>query len=234
MPKKKWTPEERKAFAEKMKAARAKKTPEIKQSEKEAAVSNETVEALLKRIEELEKGSFFQRTPEAVKAITKFSINQSDYPDPRTRLADEPRLAQHAFKQNFALEWAVGRAQYQKDGINYTEPKFEIELWRWLTDGATGELTNKKYRIQKAVFFEDPDAAVQCAQDKGLPVDASNEQAFLNEMRYLRIRDWLFEVFWPAPMKSNDSNREEIVGNRLVPVVEVSSYQEQDVLSKLV
>lgn len=247
MPRKPMTPEERKAFGAKMKAAReAKKNKEVEQSKVEAAAANDDVSALLKRIEELEQRNFFaQPAPApavAVRAITKFSINPADYPDPRDRLMAEPRLESEAFKQNFYLIWEVGKVGYKSDvdGVSYTEPKFRLEVWKYVRDGATNEFvetedpktgakTRKGFRVHKGTFFEDPDAAIQCAQDKGITVPDSIQQAFLDEMRYLRIRDWLFEIFWPSPIKQNRGVREEVIGNRLVPVMEISSTTPVDI-----
>lgn len=233
MPKKKWTDAERQAFAAKMKAARAAKTApetEIEQSKLEAQAANLTIEELARQIEELKRNQFFSQPQVAVKAITKYSFNPADYPDPRERLADEPKLRQHAFKENFTMEWEVGKVNYDaKDGVNYTEPKFRIELWKWLPNPETGELTNKKFRIQKATFFEDPDAAIHAANNAGVEIPQQMEKTFLDEMRYLRIRDWLFQIFWPSPVKQNRGIREEVIGNRLVPVLQVSSTEPIDI-----
>ena len=199
-----------------------------------AKVNSEDISVLVKRIQELEARQFF--TPavqEAVRAITKYSLNPSDWPDPRKRLAEESRLQRHAFKENFILEWDVGKVQYQKDGVNYTEPKFRLELWKWLEDPKSGELTTKKFRVHKVTFFEDPDAAVQIATDNGVEVDSLLQKPFLDEMRYLRVRDWLLEIFYPAPIKQSGAPREEIIGNRLVPVIETSSAEPIDIMSRL-
>lgn len=231
---------EAKAWAEKMKAAReaakeankeVKATPEPTPSEPEdVESSNEDVSALLKRIEELEQRQFFSpQVQQAVKAITKYSINPKDWFDPTPRLADEPRLQEHAFKQNYVLKWEVGRVNYQKDGVNYTEPKFKLELWRWVRDSETNELTQKQFRRKKGTFFEDPDAAIQMAIDRGHEIDDTLQKPFLDEMRYLRMRDWLFEIFYPIPAKPQDGVREEVIGNTLVPVMEISSVDPQNI-----
>lgn len=220
------TPEERKAFGEKMKAARAAKKQEEK---RENGVANETVEALLKRIEELEQRNFFQQPQPVVKAVTKWSIDPKDYPDPTERLANESRLEEHAFKQNFILKWEVGRVNYQHDSVNYTEPKFRLELWKWIRDEDTNEKTTKQFRVHKATFFEDPDAAIQLARDRGHEVDENAQKPFLDEMRYLRMLDWLLEIFYPQPIKNKESVREEVIGNRLVPVLETSSAEAKSI-----
>lgn len=235
MPKKQWTDEERKAFGEKMKAARLAKEKKVDVSESapETLPQEDTVSELLRRIKELEERQFFSQPAPApvqpVRAITKFSVVVSDYPDPRERLADEPKLQEHAFKHNFQLKWEVGKVSYQHDGVNYTEPKFVLELWRWMRDPDTQELTTKQYRVHRATFFEDPEAALDAARQHGVEIDDTLQKPFLDEMRYLRMRDWLFEIFYPQPVAAAKQIREEVVGNRLVRVFETSSSEKQSI-----
>lgn len=233
MPKKNWTPEERQAFADKMKAARASaraaKKPVKKAKEAKVdppQVANDDVASLLKRIQELEQQRFFSPQPQqAVRAITKYSIETHDYPNPSERLSEEPKLQEHAFKQNYVLKWKVGKVQYSHDGVSYTEPKFVLEVWRWKRDPETNELTNKQYRIHKGTFFEDPDAAIQMATELGLEIDETLQKPFLDEMRYLRMRDWVMEIFYPPKAQPATHTREEVIGNRLVPVLEINSRE---------
>jgi hypothetical protein len=229
---KQWTPEERKAFGEKMKAAKlAKQQEEKTESKVEASVANEDYAALLKKIEELEARQFFQQPApvQPVRSITKYSLEAADWPDPRERLANESKLSSFAFKENFILKWDVGRVNYEKDGVHYQEPKFRIELWRWKRDPETQELTNKQYRVHKATFFEDPSAAMAVAIEKGIEVDDTLQKAFLDEMRYMRVRDWLFGIFYPTPSAKSEGHREEVIGNRLVPVIEMSSTKPTEI-----
>jgi hypothetical protein len=82
-------------------------------------------------------------------------------------------------------------------------------------------------------MFEDPDSAIWVADQMGIEVPETMQKDFLDEMRYIRCRNWLFEVFWPSPMKKPEGLREEVIGNRLVPVIDLSSNQEVDVASRL-
>ena len=260
MSRKNMTPEERKAWGAKMAAARAAKKQnkqprqdqvvaaekEIEDSKAEAKVANDDVAALLKRIDELEKRQFFSQAPQPLaRTVTKYSLRLEDYPDPRERLTSEPRLEQKAFKQNFLLDWEIRPHRYDaKDGVHYSEPGFRLKLWKRAEDPKTGELTDRVWLVQKATFFEDPDSAISCAHDKGInisnPEDSEywNPQTkdFLDEMRYLRIRDWLFEIFWPSPVKAPDNILEEVFDNTLRPVkiLETSSHDPQPIdFSKL-
>ena len=226
MPKKQMTPEERKAWGAKMKSAReAKKNKEVAEEFKSAP----SIDELVRQIEELKRNQFFSQ-PQPARAVTKYSINPKDYPDPRERLSNETRLETEAFKQNFLMEWQVGRVSYDaKDGVNYTEPKFKLELWRWIRNPKTNEITNKRFLVKKVTLFEDPDAAIYAAHEAGVEVPPQMEPAFLDEMRYLRLRDWVFDVFWPQPAEEKAGIREEVIGNRVVQVLETSSNDAIDI-----
>lgn len=234
MPKKNMTPEERKAWGEKMKAAREAKKAII-QEPKEDIQTDVNVNELLKRIEQLEREKAnplpnTQVTPQGLIGVTvKYSTDPADYPDPCERLSEEPRLARFAFKENYELKFRVETASYEdKKGVNNEEPRFHVDLIGKVFDEA-GEPTNKRYIMRKLVFFEDPQAALVIARDNGIEVDQSDERNFLNEMRYLRVKDWLMGYFFPVPATSTGSKREEVIGNRLVEVYEVSSVDSQEI-----
>jgi hypothetical protein len=123
------------------------------------------------------------------------------------------------------LEWKVGVSAYKTlDGVHTKEPKFEIQLNRVVMDEETGEPTTGRFVISKAIFHEDPDAAMIVARENGVEVDESDEKAFLDEMRYLRIRDWLLECFYTPLITGKKSNKKEmVVGGKLVEYFEINS-----------
>lgn len=158
--------------------------------------------------------------------VTKFSTNPKDYPDPRDRLFEEPKLKLKDFNRNWwDLEWEVTRVNYDtKDGIHMAEPKFQLRLIRILEDPETGEPSNKRFTFWKGTFFEDPEAAIQVAAQYGIEVGEQMEKEFLNEMRYLRFRDWLLEAFYaPKPSQEKINKVETVINNRLVEVYEINS-----------
>lgn len=159
-----------------------------------------------------------------VGTVEKYSTNFKDYPDPRERLASESRLQRIAFPQNYELNWEVAETTYEtRDGLTQKEPKFTLTLNRIVLDD-DGEPTNGRYSICRMVFFEDPSTAVTMANANGLPINDENELDFLNEMRYLRMRDWLFECFWPKGITGNVSNKKEMaIGGKMVEYFEVNS-----------
>lgn len=243
MPRRKWTEEEKAAFGIKMKALREAKQAAQGVNERliaqpSEAPQEESVDDLKTRLLELEGTlqkilagqaaqplSTAQAGPQGVTGTyEKFTTKATAYPDPRERLSKEPRLARFAFDDNYELGWAVTPVRYKTiDGINTSEPKFTLKLIVKVYDDTTGELTNRRFVILQGVFHEDPDAAIQIAQDNGIEVTADNEKVFLNEMRYLRFRDWLLEAFYPTPPPPSSAKREVVIGNKLVEVYEVNS-----------
>lgn len=154
----------------------------------------------------------------------KYAINPNNYPDPRERLALEQRLQRFAFSHNYEITWDVGISEYTTiDNVRTKEPKFTIELVKIMVDEDTGDPTNGRYVICKGIFHEDPEAAIIVANQNGLEVDQEDEKAFLDEMRYLRIRDWLLEAFYPPKPQDKKQRKEMVINGKLVDYYEVNS-----------
>ena len=91
-------------------------------------------------------------------------------------------------------------------------------------DEDTGEPTNKRYMVRQAILHEDPQAAITVAREQGLEVDEENQKSFLDEMRYIRMRDWLLEAFYPPkPAQEKKNKSQTVVGNVLVDMWEINS-----------
>lgn len=271
MPRKKMTDEEKKAWGAKMKAAReAKKTavteapqdvlapePEVedkvvqetdiealKRQMNEVMETNALLKAAILRGDVAPQGQPTVGAKGLVGEFEKYILDESQYPDPTKRLAQEPRLAPLAFNYNYVLKYEFSiRAYPTQQGIYTKEPEFTVTLWRKKIgdDGevekrvnpANGKLEEVHYRARRLMFHEDPEAALVIAHDNNIDVDKTDERAFLNEMRYLRVRDWLFDVFWPKPATKTRGMREEVIGNQLVEVVFVNSENAQDLTGDL-
>jgi hypothetical protein len=204
-------------------------------------IQNVDVGELLKRIQELEAAQWRAQVPQQaqqqiprgmsvgpngslVGTREKYILDPKRYPDPCVRLAVESRLSRFAFKENYDLRFTVAVTQYQtKDGVNTKEPKFTLELIRVMFDEDTGLPTNQRYVVCQAIFHEDPEAALIIARDNGVDVDAFEEETFLDEMRYLRMRDWLLEAFYPPKRQTKKNKKEMVIGNRVVEVYEINS-----------
>ena len=222
---------EAKAQAAKMRAAKPKAQ---KRTETKAAYSSyeaDDIAELKRQIAELKE---MQSRPQVtaqgiVGTYEKHSVDPADYPDPRERLSAEQRLATIAFPFNYELEWDIKVSSYDTiDGRRIREPKFHLNLVGIRKD-EDGVDTGKRYYIRKSVFHEDPDAAMIIAREQGLPVDESNPKGFLDEMRYIRMRDWIFDIFWPKASTSTGAIREEVIGNTMVQVFEKSSEETSDI-----
>lgn len=242
MPKKQWTPEDRKAFGEKMKAAKAarKAIPTVTTSTTNSgpvfvnyqpdpvqpSASNDDIGELLRRIQELEaRQSSPQVGPRGmVGTFEKYRVDPSLYPSPIDRLSNEAQLQRFAFKENYEMTFATTTTSYQtQDGINVREPKFTLDLIRVLFDEETGQKTNGRYTVCRMVFHEDPEAAIVVANEHGLPIDQINQKEFLDEMRYLRMRDWLIDAFYPPKSTAGTKKKEMVIGGKLVEFFEVNS-----------
>lgn len=233
--------EQRKAASERMKAMHAAKKvnkeelnePVVPVPDQAESVSQEDFKQLLEHVKKLESQLANKPKEERdeprinqrgtmVGTFEKYVVNPENYPNPTERLSQEPRLASMAFPINYELIWDVNTTSYEtKDGISTKEPRFSINLLRKVLDDE-GNVTNKRYLLKKLIFHEDPQAAISVANQHGFDVNSVGEWEFLNEMRYLRVQDWLFDIFWPKSAV-NKARREEVVDNTLVEVFEISS-----------
>lgn len=162
--------------------------------------------------------------------VEKYLVDPNNYPDPTPRLRKEPRLAPLAFDYNYEMDYSVAVSSYEtKTGVNTKEPKFTIALNRIVLD-EQGNQTPKRYIARRMVFHEDPQAAIVIARDNGIPIDTNaDEKTFLNEMRYLRVRDWLFDIFWPRKAEQKEGLKEEVIGGTIVQVFTKSSEESSGV-----
>jgi hypothetical protein len=171
--------------------------------------------------------------------VDKYLVDPNNYPDPTRRLSEEPRLQTIAFNHNYELLYNISTRSYEtKTGVNMREPEFLITLLRVVLDDQgnrvqiqekDGSLKDKFYIARRLMMHEDPQAALVIARENNLDIDKSDEHTFLNEMRYLRIRDWLFDYLWPKATETREGIREESVGGTLVQVFTKSSVEPSQV-----
>lgn len=206
----------------------------------EAQIAGEaTLTELQAQIKELQEGQFAQILAalkdnnqngaqalggKLVGTVEKYRLAADLYPSPVARLMEEPKLRRFAFDINYDLTYVVGISEYETiDHVRIREPKFTLELVRILMDEETGEPTNGRYVVCNVIMHEDPEAAIVIAREQGLEVEEDNEDAFLNEMRFIRMRDWLLECFYPAPIKDEHNRRDMVVEGKLVTYYEVNN-----------
>lgn len=248
----KWTEEEKKAFAEKMKAAREAKLKEDK-VEGNVVLTQEQFQELMQRLAKVESTSR-ESTPgkpqevqlndlgRAVGVLQKYSVDARDYDDPRPLLMDLPELQRFAFKENYFLLWDVEQLMYEtKFGTSYSVPKFILKLYKRLyeddgtptpdIDRATGQQRLddqgkpmfRSYLVQRFTTTTDPNAAVSEARRMGISIENANTREFLDQMRFLEYKNWLLEVFQPKKPTTARRTENMVVGSTQV---QVESYSE--------
>lgn len=156
----------------------------------------------------------------------KYPLDKKLYPDPCERLSQEPKLQRFAFPINYELKFTIGESAYTTiDNVRTKEPKFTLELIRVMMDETTGLPSNGRYTICRLTLHEDPDTALTIAREMGLAVDSENEQDFLNEMRYIRMRDWLLDCFYPPAPTPASNKRDMVIDGKLVTYWEVNEEE---------
>lgn len=204
--------------------------------QEEQILTNEEARDLIRRVKELEsnfqrsavKADYYKDKPEVdrrgalIGSFEKYILDPRQYPDPTERLSNEPRLRQFAFQTNYELKFDIATTSYQTlEGVHTKEPRFTLTLVKVELDD-NGEPTTKRYNLRSMVLHEDPDAALAIAREQDVEVGDDNK-AFLDEMRYLRMRDTLLEWFYPRPTPSTQNGNEEVRDNRVVSIYEVST-----------
>lgn len=212
------------------------KTVELPENNTEIVSDEPSITDLIRQITELKAAMFDSGRQETnvkqgalVGETDKYSTDKGTYTDPTPRLKEEKKLQTIAFNYNYELDYSFQITSYpNKFGINMREPRFNITLNRVVLDDQ-GEQTNKRYIARKLIFHEDPEAAMAIARENGLTVQSDNEQWFLDEMRYLRVRDWLFDIFWPKQANESAKVQEEVIGGQIVQVFTKSSEDSSEI-----
>lgn len=252
MPKKDWTEEERKAFAERMKAGRKKAAPvksepvqeaPVETKEEMISISKDQFEQLLARLEKVESAKTESSTMDKTTAQIDMSgritgvntphpLDPKFYTDPRERLYDLPELARYAFKQNYELDFSVEVMNYEtKFGTSFSVPKFKLKLKKLILDDDTGEPIivehdgrkfKQGYLMKVGIFFIDPNDAIKTAVDMGIEVTDANSYDFLESMRFQQYKKWILECMKPPKPEENRSVKQAVIGGSVYQVEEWS------------
>ena len=250
MPKTSWTPEERKAFGDKMRALRQNKGQETGVKVDEQAVTAEEVasnqapnqpeekvksvtltqaqfDELMNRLDKVETArtetvkpdTGFDQYGKPTGVIQRYSLDPSYYDDPRDNLYDLPELRRYGLRENYELDWDVNQLVYEtKYGTSMADPKFSITVKRVMYDNA-GQKTTKRVIIQTGVFFEDPASSIKEAVQLGLPIDKANTSEFMSQMRFLRYKQWLMDVFNPQlPQSTKASITNQVIDGKVYQI----------------
>lgn len=240
------------------KAKEAKEEPKAQTEEPavqpEQSIGGEpSVADLVAQINELKARMFDQQAPaqagpqvtsQGVKGtLTKYNVDPKAYKNPVEKLSKEPRLAPFAFDHNYHLDYSVHVSSYETiDGVRAKEPRFEVTLSRKHYDDQGNAVMDEKggqkaHVIRKVVYHEDPQAAIIVANENGIDMEdwegydsADEEQmAFLDAMRYLRLRDWIMDIFFPKAAQPARIMGEEVIGNQLVEIISINAENPQEI-----
>jgi len=218
--------------------------PSYSVEQKTVQVDVSVLEKLLAEVEELKKNKNPDMTPEAALHYTatvqgfntnvgqngvqgrifKYPVDKGFYPDPTSRLYDEERLRRFNLRDNFLFDWDVEGVEYEKYNVTYAEPRFTVRLFRRIfeEDGITP--TGQMALVNRNILHEDEVVARAAADKLGMTDKFDSFQDMMNEMRYYRIRQWLFELFTPADIHSHTRQaRQMVVDGRVVEMYDTET-----------
>lgn len=140
----------------------------------------------------------------------RYPIEPDYYPNPVERLYDEPTLSRFNLRENYFFDWEVEGVEYEKYGVTYAEPKFTVRLFRKLY-GDDGLPNGRFALINRQIQHEDEVVARAAADKLGLTDSFENFQEMMNEVRFLRIRQWLLDLFKPPQVETHNKQPTQMV-----------------------
>lgn len=155
--------------------------------------------------------------------INKYPIDKDFYPNPVNELLDyaEKAMPAIAIRVTHDILWDVVAHPYQTaNNIWYNEPWHIIQIDKRLFDDQGEPLRDKDsgdeivIRWRVGYFFEDEIMVKQAANKQGLKDYDSDNLA--NEIRLLRMKRWLKDIFYPPKPKPTHSDRQVVVNGQVV------------------
>lgn len=198
---------------------------------------------LMGEIEELKKQKNPDMTPEAALQYTaqmqgqptvgrngiqgklvRYPIETSYYPNPVARLYAEPTLKRFNLEENYFFDWTVEGVEYEKYGVTYAEPKFTVRLFRRLFDD-DGITPNGQFAlINRQIMHEDEVVARAAADKLGLTDSFESFEDMMNEVRFLRIRQWLLDLFTPVKVETHKNKpTQQVIDGKVVEVFDTEA-----------
>lgn len=141
--------------------------------------------------------------------VYKYPIDKGHYPDPTDRLYDDPLLKRYSMRDNFIFTWDVVGETYEKHNITYSEPRFEVHLYRVIFDEDGITPTGKLALVNRHYQHEDELVARMAAQKLGL--EGVSFEELMNEVRYQRIRTWLLALFQKPKIEQHNRRPVQMV-----------------------
>lgn len=160
--------------------------------------------------------------------LVKYPVEHSHYPDPTKRLFDEPSLKRFALAENYIFKWEVDGVTYEKDRVKYSEPRFTLSLFRRLYD-ENNEPTGKAALVARQMQHEDEVTAQIAAQRMGILDQFESVDQLLDEIRYLRLRQWLFDIFTPPKVvQFKNKSTTQVINGKAVEVFDTEAITDHD------
>lgn len=160
--------------------------------------------------------------------LVKYPVEHSHYPDPTKRLFAEPSLKRFALEENYIFKWEVDGVTYEKDRVKYSEPRFTLSLFRRLYD-ENNEATGKAALVARQMQHEDEVTAQIAAQRMGILDQFESVDQLLDEIRYLRLRQWLFDIFTPPKVvQFKNKSTTQVINGKAVEVFDTENITDHD------
>lgn len=203
---------------------------------------------LMNEIDELKKAQKVQPSPEAALEtigqmqqptvgknglqgqIFKWSVDASYYPSPIERLYDEPTLRRFNLRDNYFFDWEVSGVEYEKHNISYAEPRFTIRIFRRIFDDDGVTPNGQMALINKHIQHEDELVARIAADKLGLREQFPDFRELMDEVRFLRIRQWLLYLFAPPSVNQYQRRaRQMVIDGKVVEMFDTETLIDGEV-----
>lgn len=158
--------------------------------------------------------------------VQRYPVEASHYPDPRDRLYDLVELKRYAMRDNYIITYEVQGVTYEKQNVTFTEPRHAVHLFRRLWDD-NGEENSKVALVARHFQTEDELITKIAAQKLGL--DMSKWQEAVDEVRFLRIKQWLLDLFRPVHIEEKTRQKTiQVIDGKAVEVYDTEAVTDSD------
>lgn len=153
----------------------------------------------------------------------RYPIEPSYYPNPIERLYDLPELSRFNLRENYFFDWEVEGIEYEKYGVTYAEPKFTVRLFRKLY-GDDGAANGQFALINRQIQHEDEIVARAAADKLGVTDSFDNFADMMTEMRFMRIRQWVLDLFKPPQVETHKNKAiQQVIDGKVVEVFDTEA-----------
>lgn len=160
--------------------------------------------------------------------VFKYPVEPEYYPNPKERLYDVPFLKRFNLRDNYIITWGVEGVEYEKNGVAFAEPRFICHLYRRIFD-EDNEDTGTAALVSRTFLHEDRMVAIMTANKMGLSEQFEDERELMDEIRFIRVRDWLVALFTPYKFQQfKKKPRMMVIAGKQVEVHDTEQILEQD------